>query len=106
MDMNNIDLKTMMSQLMQNAQKMQETMRQSDKIVTAKAGGDLVIADANMQMQITRLELAPALFAESPGVITELIMAAINSVLQNAKDAMKQEMLEATKKMGGGNFGF
>jgi len=106
MDMNNIDLKTMMSQLMQNAQKMQETMRQSDKVITAKAGGDLVAADVNMQMQVTRLALAPTLFAETPEVVSDLIMAAINSALQNAKESMKQEMLESAKKMGGGNFGF
>ena len=102
MDMNNIDLKTMMSQLMQNAQKMQETMQKSDKVITAKAGGDLVVADVNMQMQLKRLALAPALFTESPEVISELIMGAINTALQNAKETMKQEMLETAKKMGGG----
>jgi len=103
--MDSNDLKNMMAQLMQNAQKMQENMRQSDKIVTGKSGGGLVEADANMQMQIVRLTLAPSLFEEKPEVISDLIMAAVNSAMQNAKEAVKQEMMEAAKKMGGGNFG-
>lgn len=95
MDMNNIDLKAMMTSLMQNAQKMQENMR--DKIVTGKAGGDLVVVDVNLKMQITRLALAPALFAEKPEVISELVMGAVNCALQNAEQMLKKEI--------GGNFG-
>lgn len=106
MDINNIDLKAMMNTLMQNAQKMQENMHHSDKTVTGRAGGDLVVVDVNLKMQITRLSLAPALFEEKPEVISELIMGAVNSAFQNAGQMVKQEMLEATKKMGGGNFGF
>lgn len=107
MDNNNIDLKAMMNTLMQNAQKIQENMRQqSDKIVTGHAGGDLVVVDVNLKMQITRLALAPSLFEEKPEVISELIMGAVNQALQNAGQMVKQEMMEATKQMGGGNFGF
>ncbi|MCS5712283.1 YbaB/EbfC family nucleoid-associated protein [Candidatus Berkiella aquae] len=107
MDNNNIDLKAMMNTLLQNAQKIQENMRhQSDKIVTGQAGGDLVIVDVNLKMQITRLALAPTLFEEKPEVISELIMGAVNQALQNAGQMVKQEMMEATKQMGGGNFGF
>lgn len=95
MDMNNIDLKAMMASLMQNAQKMQENMR--DKIVTGRAGGDLVVVEVNLKMQITRLTLAPALFAEKPEVISELVMGAVNSALQNAEQMLKKEI--------GGNFG-
>lgn len=95
MDMNNIDLKAMMTSLMQNAQKMQENMR--DKIVTGCAGGDLVVVDVNLKMQVTRLALAPALFAEKPEVISELVMGAVNQALQNAEQMLKKEI--------GGNFG-
>ncbi len=93
MDMNN--LKSMMSSFMENAQKLQENMK--DKVVTGRAGGDLVVVDANLKMQITRLELAPALFEEKPEVITELVMGAVNQALQNAQQMLKQEI--------GGKFG-
>lgn len=93
MDMNN--LKNMMSSFMENAQKLQENMK--DKVVTGRAGGDLVVVDANLKMQITRLELAPSLFEEKPEVITELVMGAVNQALQNAQQMLKQEI--------GGKFG-
>ncbi|MGE3318987.1 MAG: YbaB/EbfC family nucleoid-associated protein [Candidatus Berkiella sp.] len=104
--MDSNDLKKMMTELMQNAQKMQENMQHSNKIVTGKSGGGLVEADANMQMQIVRLALNPPLFEEKPEVMSDLIMAAVNAALQSAKETVKQEMMEAAKKMGGGNFGF
>lgn len=84
-----------MSSFMENAQKMQEDMK--DKIVTGRAGGDLVVVDANLKMQITRLVLAPSLFEEKPEVITELVMGAVNQALQNAQQMLKQEI--------GGKFG-
>lgn len=105
MDMNNFDFKTMMRTLMQGAEQVQEKMRQSDKIVTGKAGGDLVIAEVNMQMQVTNLVLAPLLFQETPQVISELIMGAINQAMQSAQQMIKEDMMAATQKMSEGRFG-
>jgi DNA-binding protein YbaB len=106
MDMNNFDFKTMMTTLMQGAQQVQEKMRQSDKIVTGKAGGDLVVAQVNMQMQVTSLVLAPMLLEEKLEVISELIMGAVNQAMQGAQQMIKEDMMAATQKMSEGRFGF
>lgn len=109
MDTNNTDFKSMMASIMQNAQKMQENLRNAYQDVASqnqgitvqgKAGGDLAIAHVNLKMEVTRLELKPALFEEKQEVIAELIMAAINQGLYLAQNALKQEMMERTKKMG------
>ncbi len=109
MNSNNNDFKSMMSSFMQNAQKMQENMRQAyqdiaeknkDTLVQGKAGGDLAIAHVNLKMQVARLELKPELFEEKQEVIAELIVAAINQGLHLAQQTLKQEMMEKTQKMG------
>lgn len=109
MDPKNPDFQAMMSSFMQNTKKMQENMRQAyqelaeknkDSIVKAQAGGDLVIAHVNLKMQVTQLELAPALFEEKHEVIAQLIASAVNQGIGEAQKMMRQEMAELTKKMG------
>lgn len=109
MDTKGLDFQSMMASFMQNAQKMQENMRQmyqemteknKETTVTGKAGGDLVIAHVNLKMRLTNLELKPAIFAEKHEVIVELITAAVNQALHAAQHAVKEEMMEITKKMG------
>lgn len=109
MDTNNKDFQSMMASLMQNAQKMQENMRNAymemaeknkDIIVQGKAGGDLVVAHVNLKMQLTNLTLKPELFEEDKEVIRELIMSAVNQGLYAAQNTVKQEMAEVGKKVG------
>jgi DNA-binding YbaB/EbfC family protein len=109
MDSNNIDFKTMMASFMQNAQKMQENLKEAYQdvatknqsvTVQGKAGGDLATAHVNLKLEITELELKPELFEESHEVIAELVMAAVNQGLFLAQNKLKQEMMERTKKMG------
>jgi DNA-binding protein YbaB len=109
MDTNNIDFKSMMASFMQNAQKMQENLKEAyqdvatknqNVIVQGKAGGDLAIAHVNLKMEVTKLELSPQLFEEKQDVIAELVMAAVNQGLFLAQNMLKQEMMERTKKMG------
>lgn len=109
MDPKNPDFQAMMGSFMQNAQKMQENMKKAyqditeknkDKVVSGRAGGDLVTAYANLKMQIVRFEFNPALFEESPEVIGELITSATNQALFQAQETMKQEMMAITKNMG------
>ena len=93
---------------MQNAQKMQENMRtayqdiaeNSNTLVQGKAGGDLVVAQVNLKMQVVKMDLQPALFEENPSVISELILAAVNQGLQTAQATLKNEMMQKAKSMG------
>ncbi len=99
---------SMIKNLMQNAQKMQESMRtayqdvaeNSSIIVQGKAGGDLVVAHINLKMQVTKLDLQPALFEEKQEVIAELISAAVNQGIQLAQSALKQEMMQKAQQLG------
>jgi DNA-binding YbaB/EbfC family protein len=104
MDTKNGDFQSMIASFMQNAQKMQENLRQvqenTDVTVQGRAGGDLVTAHVNLKMQVTRIELKDNLFEEKHAVIAELIVAAVNQGLHAAQGALKQEMMEKTKKMG------
>lgn len=109
MDNKNSDIQSMMSSLMQNAQKMQDKLQKAyqeiaengkNRIVEGKAGGNLVTAQVNLKMQVTHLELNPDLFKESTSVIAELIAAAVNQGIYNAQQTLKQEMSDTAKKMG------
>ncbi len=108
MDSNGKDFQSMMAGFMQNAQKLQENMRNayqettqnSTTLVQGKAGGDLVIAHVNLQMQVAKLELQNALFEENPNVIAQLITAAVNQGLQTAQATLKNEMMQKAKGLG------
>ncbi|MBN9287313.1 MAG: hypothetical protein BGO43_15590 [Gammaproteobacteria bacterium 39-13] len=109
MDTNNKDFQSMMASLMQNAQKMQENMRNAyqemaeknkDTVVQGKAGGDMVVAEVSLKMQLVDLKLKPQIFEEKQDVIAELIVSAVNQGLYAAQQAVKQEMTEISKKVG------
>lgn len=103
------DFQEMMATFMQNAKKMQEDLQKAyeqmaqknkDITVIGKAGGDLVVAEVNLKMQVTKLDLKPALFNEKPEVITDLIMAAVNQGIATAQEKVKNEMMSLSKQMG------
>ncbi len=105
---NSKDFQSMMANLMQNAQKMQENMKNayqdithnSNTIVQGKAGPELVVAHVNLNMQVTELALSPALFEESKEVIAQLITAAVNQGLHQANATRQQEMMQKAKNLG------
>lgn len=109
MDTKNTDFQSMMSSFMQNAQKMQETLKGAyDKIaeknkhrtVEGLAGGDMVKVVANLKLEIQSIDVKPEMLEEKPEVYLELIAAATNQAISKAQAAMKQEMMEAAQKMG------
>jgi len=92
----------------QNAQKMQETLKKMSqdmeeksktRTVTVKAGGNLVEICMNLKKQVKRLDLKPALFEETPEVISELITAAFNQAVYEADSATKEEMAQMTRQL-------
>ncbi len=103
------DFQAMMASFMKNAKKMQEDLQQAyeqmaqknkDITVVAKAGGDLVVAEVNLKMQVTKLDLKPELFKEKPEVINDLILSAVNQGIAIAQERVKNEMLNLSKQMG------
>lgn len=93
---------------LQNAQKMQAAlqkmsldMEEKSKVrtVTVRAGGNLVEICMNLKKQIQRLDLKPALFEETPEVISELIAAAFNQAVFEADNATKEEMMQMSRQL-------
>jgi len=109
MDLKNFNIQELMSNFQNNAGKLQENFRKAydeliekvkDRTVFGKAGGDLVIVEMNLRVQMIDLKLKPALFEEKPEVIAGLIVAATNQAITLAQETMRQEMTMMTKKMG------
>ena len=108
MSTDNSEFKSMFSGFMDNAKKMQDQFaavyqdlakKHTEITVEGTAGGDLVCVTANLKMEVVRIAFGPGLMAEKPEVISELIMAAVNSALSKAQNKLKEEMLAMGKKM-------
>lgn len=109
MDTNNKDFQLMMASLMENAQKMQESMRNAyqemsdknkDTVMQGKAGGEMVVAHVNFKMLLIDLELKPEIFEEKHDVMVELIISAVNQGIFRVQQAIKQGMADISKKVG------
>jgi DNA-binding protein YbaB len=81
-----------LSSLMQNINK--------DRTVSAKAGGDWVVAHANLKTQLTKVVLSEEARAQNPVVLSELIVSAVNQVMHEARRALQDEMIECGRKVG------
>ena len=87
-----------MQQMMKQARKMQEQLLATqDKLkdieVSASAGGGMVKATANCDMQLTSLTLDPeAVDPDDIEMLQDMILAAVNDVLSQAQDTASQQM--------------
>jgi DNA-binding YbaB/EbfC family protein len=109
MDTKDTDLKSMMSSFMQNAQKMQDSLKgayeqiaeqNKNRTVEGIAGGGLVKVTANLKLEVQNIEAKPEFFEEDSKVCLELIAAATNQAISKAQKMVKDQMLEVTQKMG------
>ena len=83
--------------LMQQAQKMQEQMKQAQeelgrKEVTGEAGGGLVRITINGRHEVRRVQLDPQLFADDRDMAEDLIAAAFNDAVNKVADMVKDQM--------------
>ncbi len=81
--------------LMQQAQKMQESMQKAQeelasKEVTGSAGGGMVTVVMTGRHEVRRVRVDPKAFADDPEMAEDLIAAAINDAV-NRVAAMTQE---------------
>ncbi|WP_136799112.1 MULTISPECIES: YbaB/EbfC family nucleoid-associated protein [Desulfosediminicola] len=91
-----------MSKIMEQAQQMQERMKQiqddlAKKAIIGSAGGGMVQVTVNGQGDVLKVEIEPQLIsADESQMLQDLIVAATNDGLRKAKDLSKQELGQLT----------
>ncbi len=96
-----------MNKLLKQAQKMQANMAKvQDEIaqleIEGSAGGDMVVAKVNGANELLALKIDPeAVDPEDVETLEDLVMAAINSALQQAKTKSEEMMGQVAGGMGG-----
>lgn len=97
-----------MNNLMKQAQKMQEDMKQvQDKLalinVEATSGGGMVKVVANCKLEIQSINIEQEVVdPEDKEMLEDLIAAAVNQAIQNAQAKANEEMQTVTGGMLGG----
>lgn len=89
-----------LSNLMQNAKKMQEVMAKAQdelaKIeIHGESGAGMVQVTIDAQHNVKQLIIADELLKENKTVITDLIIAALNNAHQKVVSVAQQKMMEA-----------
>lgn len=91
-----------MQQMMKQARKMQEQLEAAqeglrDIEVTSSAGGGMVKVSATADMRITSVTIDPeAVDPEDVEMLQDMIIAAVNDVLESAQDVSTQQMSAIT----------
>jgi DNA-binding YbaB/EbfC family protein len=97
-----------MSQIMKQAQKMQEDMQKAqDNLesisVEATSGGGMVRVVANCKFKILSISIEPEVYdGEDKEMIEDLIIAAVNQAIENAQEKANEEMQKVTGGLMGG----
>ncbi len=98
--------KNMISNLMKQAQQMQERVKKlqeeaAGKTVEASAGGGMVSVVANGRQEIISIKIDPSVVdPKDIEMLQDLVTAAVNEALRKSQDLMKQEMAKLTSGMG------
>ena len=87
--------------LMQQAQRMQESMQRAQEElagleVTGQAGGGLVSIVMSGRHEVRRVSIDRTLFAEDPEMAEDLVAAAFNDAVNKANAASQEKMGAAT----------
>ncbi|MCB9728103.1 MAG: YbaB/EbfC family nucleoid-associated protein [Deltaproteobacteria bacterium] len=83
--------------LIQQAGAMQQRVQEAQaraaaKTVWGEAGGGLVRVEANGRMEIVRVDIDPAIARDDTEMMQDLVVAATNAALANARDLMTAEL--------------
>ncbi len=98
--------KNMISNLMKQAQQMQERVKKlqeeaAGKTVEASAGGGMVTAVANGRQELISIKIDPSVVdPKEIEMLQDLVTAAVNEALRKSQDLMKEEMAKLTSGMG------
>jgi len=94
-----------MQGMLKQVQKMQEEMQKvqsklGELMVSEEAGGGMIKATANGNKELVSLEIDPQVIkADEKEILEDLIVAAVNKVLQAANKLAEEEMGKVTKGM-------
>jgi DNA-binding YbaB/EbfC family protein len=68
--------------------------------VEGRAGGDMVVVEANGQFKITSIKIQPALAQSGDAeMVEELVLAATNQALDRVREATQEEMSKAAAQL-------
>ena len=96
------NISEMMQQVQKQAQKMQARMQRlqeelAERKVEATAGGGMVKAVASGDGQIVSIKIEPEVLSSNDvEMLEDLVVAAVNSALENAKNMVAEEMKKVT----------
>lgn len=107
-------MKGALSQIMQQAQKVQDGIKRAQEEVarmeiTGESGAGMVKVTLDGRHQARKVEINPAALGEDKEFLEDLIAAAINDAAQKLDNATKEKMSAVTGGMGlppGLNLGF
>lgn len=96
-----------MGNLMQQAQKMQEQMQETQAELEAReyetsAGGGVVKVNINGKKEITRVTIDPSVVdPDDVEMLEDLVAAAVNEAIRTVEDDAAEEMGKITGGLGG-----
>jgi nucleoid-associated protein EbfC len=98
--------KNMLSNIMKQAQQMQERMKKlqeeaGGKTVEASSGGGMVTVVTNGRQEVLSIKIDPSVVdPKDIEMLQDLVTAAVNEALRKSQDLMKEEMGKLTAGMG------
>lgn len=98
--------KNMLSNIMKQAQQMQERVKKLQeeagaKTVEASSGGGMVTVVANGRQEILSIKIDPSVVdPKDIEMLQDLVTAAVNEALRKSQELMKEEMGRLTAGMG------
>ena len=98
--------KNMLSNIMKQAQQMQERVKKLQeevvgKTVEASSGGGMVTVVANGRQEVISIKIDPSVVdPKDIDMLQDLVTAAVNEALRKSQDLMKEEMGKLTAGMG------
>lgn len=99
-------MKLGMTELLQQAQKMQQNFKQAQEVlekktVEASAGGGMVKVVANGKQHIVSISIEPdVLKMEDKGMLQDLVLAGVNQALKASQEMAAEEMKGLTGGLG------
>ncbi len=100
-------MKPNLNQLLKQAQKMQEDLQRVQEnlvniLVEGTAGGGMVKVTANAQGQVVNINIEKEVIdPDDKEMLEDLVVAAVNQALENAKKRAEEEMAKVTGNLMG-----
>jgi DNA-binding YbaB/EbfC family protein len=96
-----MDMNQNLSNLMKEAQKMQQRMQEAQQqltqlVVTGEAGGGVVVIKMNGRHDAIEVKIKPTLMEEDVEMLEDLVAAAINDAVRKIEKVSKEKISQLT----------